>query len=294
MIKLNIDISALTELAAILAAVGPSMETAAEKLTRNTYDYITELAEQRLNSRRKLYIENLHWEEEETTEPDASCYIIILNAKARWIDDGLKNFSMIPGFLNKKSGSDVKTNPKTGNRYRIIPFHYEAGPASTPEAQQDIIKTVKKAMKKQGIPGASTIERDANGNVKEGLLHSINMSGREPNRTGIGPWQGSGPMGAPIQGFSPGASSGVGKTGTPIVKGIKVYQRTDKKTGKTRRDVVSFRAASESHSADGGRWEHPGLLPENLMDEGLEWALNEFETVIFPDVMGKLTGSIIS
>lgn len=286
MIKLNIDISALTEIAAILGALNPAMNRAAQELATQTYAHIQELAQERLNSRRELYIKSLHINPEDTGDANSSCFIISLDAKARFIDDGMPARNMLSDLLK-----NAETNQKTGNRYKVIPFHYEAGPGSSPQAQQDIISTVKSAMKSQGIP-ISKIEVDSSGKPLMGRLHSIDMSGNHPLRSGVGPWQGLGGMGEPIQGWSQGAQSGTGKGGTPVTKGVKVYQKLNKETGKIQRDIVSFRVASETHRQDGGRWEHPGLLPEHFMEEGLEWAKNKFEKDIFPEVMGRLIGKI--
>ena len=70
------------------------------------------------------------------------------------------------------------------------------------------------------------------------------------------------------------------------LKGVAIYQRMDKNTGKVRRDIMTFRVITERHREE-GRWIHPGRAGDKLMDKAFEWAMNEWDSKILPEVLAK-------
>jgi hypothetical protein len=73
-----------------------------------------------------------------------------------------------------------------------------------------------------------------------------------------------------------------------VFKGLSIYQSKDKKTGKMRRDVMTFRVISESQRGS-GMWNHPGRSGEFIIDKAYEWALKELENVVMPQIIDSFT-----
>jgi hypothetical protein len=163
---------------------------------------------------------------------------------------------------------------------------------STP-AQQDLISTLKSEMKSRGIPFGK-IEKGADGAPKIGKLYGFDIM-KDPVKTADGPGMGHGPMGAVRQGPNErqAVGGGPGGGGTPFLKGVRVYQQADlgAKSG-VKRSIMTFRVASSKHASGGKRWEHPGNSAQNILQEGLDWALTEFESKIAPEIMAKIVTKI--
>lgn len=279
MLFVNIDMSDLADLGMIPAAEKKAVQEAAQNLAIMTKAKITDLAGQKLKSRRSMFVEGL-----KIQEVDANTYIISLDAKVRWIDDGLKPFNIAEKLLQ---GNKVKyTKDKNGNikRYVVVPFEHGPGkgPTNSTPAQQDLTSTIQKAMKNQNIPYGK-LELGADGAPKIGKLHSFNIMDK-PIKIHEGPGQGKGPIGAVRQ----------GPTGIPFLQNVNVYQRGvfDKQgQAHVKKFIMTFRIAHEDHIAQ-GRWQHPGLPPMNIMQEGLEWAVREWEQNVAPHILGRVVATI--
>jgi hypothetical protein len=230
---------------------------------------VRELAAQKLHTRRKMFVDNLKYH-----KVDDATYVVVLDKKVSWIDDGQTPWSMLESLL----GSKKAKRAKDGSRYIVIPFDHSPGKGKTnaTAAQQDLINTVKTELKKRGIPFGK-IEKDAQGNAKMGRLHSFDIM-NAPTKKDPGPGQRRGPVGEVMQ----------GNTGNPFLQGVTVYQ-SQGKNGKPQRNILTFRVASSKHQKD-AKWEHPGNAPVNIMEQAAEWALNTFVTEIADGIIDSAIG----
>lgn len=169
------------------------------------------------------------------------------------------------------------------SRYASIPFeHGPKGPTQMTEAQSDLLSTIKAEMAKKKIPYAK-LEKNALGATKLGLLHKFDITSA-PLKTGNGPGQGAGPVGAVRQ----------GPTGIPFLQGVNVYQLPVPNVGgkpKVKKFIMTFRTVSSKHKGQ-SRWEHPGLKPVHLMDQATGWAQNEWDHKIVPALLEEIISSL--
>jgi hypothetical protein len=269
-IGINIDLSDFSD----LLNLTDNMKSATAGVSRNMAAMIRgkaiELANQKLHSRRKLYVDALSIKEGED-----DVWIVNLAKEAAWIDDGLPARSLLDGLLKSPK---AKTS-KSGDKYIIVPFDHSPGqgPASTTPQQQDLITEIKAEMKRRNIPFGKK-EMDANGNAKMGRLHSFDIT-KAPLKTVDGPGMGHGPIGDVRQ----------GNTGIPFLQGVSVYQGMDQK-GKVKRSILTFRVASSKHKEQ-GKWEAPAIVGIPILSQATEWAMNEFDKEIVPLIMEKIINS---
>lgn len=279
MIYLNLDISALLNLQKSLEpAVKDSMARAAAKLTEATKAHIIEQANTKLHTRRQKFVEAL------TVFPiddKQGVWVVNLDKKARWIDDGMLEHEMIDDLLKSPK---TKTS-KDGSRYLSIPFDHSPGKGKTgtTPAGKTLIDTIRSELKTRGIPFGK-LEKGPDGKPLLGNLHNIDIT-KSPVKTIEGPGQGKGPIGDVRQ----------GPTGIPFLQGIRIAQHAvkDPKTGKdnVKRTITTFRTVSSKHKGT-GRWVHPGLEPKHLLEEGADWAARQWALIAGPemvkDVISKL------
>ena len=276
--RVDVDMSDLDHLEEIGVQAKNVVNDAGRDLAAATHAHIVEEANKKLHSRRGLFIESLTHH-----QVDKDVWVVSLEAKARWIDEGMDAHSMVHDLLSKRSpNSKEPKRAKDGSMYRVIPFAHNKGATSSTPAQQNLLATIKTELKARGIPYGKK-EVDASGKAKLGKLHSFNIT-KSPIKTANAPGQGKGPIGKVMQ----------GPTGIPLLQGVSIYQREVKdKSGGTsvKREIMTFRIVSSKHEGT-GRWEHPGLEPANLMDEGLEFAKQHWEKEVGPKVLASLVASI--
>lgn len=241
------------------------MKDAGQKLTNMTYAHIVEEANKRLHSRRQMYVEGLSH-----AQVDDNTFVINLDAKVRWIDDGMPPHNMVDDLL---SGKKAKT-AKDGSKYAVIPFKHNKGPTQSTPAQKNLLDTIKKEMKERKISYGG-IEKGEDGKPKTGLIHKFDIKDK-PIKQNSSPGQGKGPIGKPMQ----------GPTGIPLLQGVRVYQReVTGKDGKKsiKKEIMTFRVVSSKHKGQ-GRWDHPGTEAVGIMDEAYEWAKKAWEKDIVPQL----------
>jgi hypothetical protein len=241
---------------------------AAATLAPAMHAHALELASERLHSRREMFVDNLHFIEEQN-----DTYVISLDAKARWIDDGMEAHDMKADLLKSPKAKTAKD----GSKYLVVPFNHGPGKGATTmsPAQLTLQDTIKRELKNRKIPYAK-IEKDGHGRPKTGLLHSFDI-GDKPLKTAEGPGQGKGPVGKVMQ----------GPTGIPLLQGIRVYQRATE-GGKVKRAIMTFRIVSSKHGAD--RWQHPGVKAARILDDTYEWGKREWEHNILPTLLDEVLG----
>jgi hypothetical protein len=209
-----------------------------------------EMAQGELKTSRKLYTDNLGFE-----EIAPGVWIVSLDEKALWIEEGIEpNTDMKPGLLK-----DAKTGAN-GNKYKVVPFKYDKPGSQNTPYTNNVIGVIKQNLKKQGVP-FKKIEYNKDGSPKTGKLHEFNF------------------------GNPGGRMGGPGKGNTPVMNGLSIYQSVTK-SGNVRRDILTFRTVS-SGPASAEKFIHPGFQGKKYMDAAADWAMKEWESKILPEVMKK-------
>jgi len=266
---INVDLSQIEGLMdEVEDGLKKESQKAAQDLAEMIRERAKELAGQKLHTRREAYVKGL----KKVEKVGEDTYVVALDAKVRWIDDGQSSFDMITGLLNTKKQNHTD---KHGNRYVIVPFeHGKGGVTRNTAAQQELVNTVREKLGDKGIPFAG-IEKNADGSAKMGRLHTFNIEDA-PRKLDAGPGQRRGPVGEVMQ----------GNTGTPFLRGVTVYQSMDDK-GKPQRSIITFRIVSEKHRSQ-GKWEHPGNAPVDILEEATKWAVETWEKEVAPKLLGKV------
>jgi hypothetical protein len=259
---------------------------AVQLLAAQAHAHIKEQVQAKLHTRRQMYDEAL----QEVKEVAPGIWVITLDAKAAWIEEGMPPHSMVDDLLRRGART-----AKDGSTYRVIPFQQNRGPTMQSPGQQAMTAALKTELKKRGIPYGK-IERDPTGAPKTGLLHKFNMSQplRPPGTEGKPGW-GKGPVGAVMQG--PNAQGGSGG-GTPLLYGVSIYQSAVRdlsgkpvlgKGGlqKAVRSIMTFRVVSSKHR--GIKWNYPGIEGSHFFEDCERWLKQEWETSILPDLLRKYT-----
>jgi hypothetical protein len=248
-------------------------KAAAADLSATTFNKVKELSQSKLKSRREFYDKHLSY-----AQVNEYTWVVHLDAKAMWIEEGMAPHEMIDDLLKSPK---AKTS-KDGSKYLSIPFKHNKGPTQQTPAQKSLTETIKKTLNEmnKGRPAGGKIpygklETNPDGSPKLGLLHKFNITD-SPKKTANVPGQGKGPIGAPMQ----------GPTGTPFLKGVRIYQRQNAQ-GKVERTIMTFRTVSSKHKGT-GRWFHPGLEPVKFLDQAFDWAMKEWETKIKPALMDAI------
>lgn len=285
MFHVNLDVSGLTDLLQTSSVARKVLKQAATQLTQQTKEHIIQEANKRLHTRRQMYVDGLSaFQENEHT------WVISLDAKVRWIDDGMPAHNMLDDLL--KSPKAKTTKDGTG-KYIVIPFQHKKGATEATPAQQgltDAIKTelrginaLRKAAGADPIPYGK-IERNQDGSPKLGVLHKLNISD-SPIKTHEGAGQGWGDIGQVRQ----------GPTGIPFLKGIQIRQRMaiDKK-GKEQviREILTFRVASSKQRSQKGRWDMPNIPAVPLMEEAAAWAKEHWQNNVSPKLFDMIKAEL--
>lgn len=255
MIRVDLEIGQIANMkTGLRPAIDAAMRDALKDLTVQVHAHIVEQVQSKLHSTRDKYLQHLHFKQvsDDTT-------LITLDRDAMWIEEGIPpNYNMLDGLLKSKKAKTAAD----GSRYVVVPFEHKKGPTQQTPAQTSLTDTIKKEFKDRKIPYGK-LEVGKDGKPKTGLLHSFDIM-HSPVKTGQGPGQGHGPVGAVRQ----------GPTGIPFLQGVRVYQKefTDK-AGKSsvKKSIVTFRIASSKHQGT-GRWIHPGLEAKRFLDEAASWA----------------------
>ena len=243
------------EVKSVLDDVGRTVATQA-------YAHTVEEASKKLHTRKEPYIQAL------SISKDDDAWLLILDHSAMWIENGVSPWNMKEALLNSPKAKQGKNG-----KYLVVPFKHDKG-----TAQSTLTQTVAASMSQSGIP-FSDIEKGSDGQPKTGLLHKFDIAG--PNKTSNSPGQGHGKIGDPMAGI----------TGIPFLKGVSVYQKQSKdKSGKvkTERFISTFRTVTENSKG----WDNSGIEAMNLLDETMEWVMNEWDRSWGPEVMGKISAKI--
>jgi hypothetical protein len=288
-LSLTLDLSGVEETVRELKEFEAEVQQKASDLASQTHLHIKEQVQQRLNTRREMYDEALSG----VRQVAAGTWVITLDSKATWIEEGMEAHSMVDDLLRRGART-----AKDGSRYKVIPFDQGKGGATTTPGQAMLNLALRQEMKKRNIPYKS-IERHPDGRPKTGLLHKFNIDAPiRPASTAGKPGFGKGPVGEVMQG--PNARGGSGG-GIPLLQGVRIYQTAAFKRDaqgnsvpdldkvgrqKASRGIVTFRVVSSKHK--GLKWEHPGIEGTHFFEEAERWASQEWEQRILPDILRRL------
>lgn len=285
MFHVSLDVSGLTDLLQTSSVARRVLKQAAMQLTQQTKEHIMQEANKRLHTRRKMYIEGLSaFQENDHT------WVISLDARVRWIDDGLRAHNMLDDLLKSPK---AKTSKDGTSKYIVIPFQHKKGPTEATPAQQALTSTIKSELRginalrraagAEPIPYGK-IESNADGSPKLGVLHKFNITD-SPLKTHEGAGQGWGDIGQVRQ----------GPTGIPFLQGVQIRQRMaiDQK-GKQQvvREILTFRVASSKQRAQKGRWDMPNIPAVPLMQEAAAWAKEHWETNVAPKLFDMIKAEL--
>jgi len=266
MFVINVDLSDILPLKNLPQVLQEATKRISREYAEEVWAKGVEFAHERLHSRLEPFMKAYHKPEEQ----ENNTWVINLEDKWRWIDEGLPAGDMLEAIL-KSDKADEHGNV-------IVPFKHGPGkgPAQTTPAQLDLINTIKSEMRKRNIPFGK-IEMDMNGKAKMGKLHSFNIMD-QPKKTRQGPWQGWGPIGRVRQ----------GPTGIPFLRGVNVYQKEDKESKfGAKKEIFTFRTASPKQRGK-GMWQHPGLPGTKIFDDIEKWGQDHAEEMIVPKIMAEI------
>jgi hypothetical protein len=223
------------------------MHVAVGSLASMTHAKTLELTNQLSSSIQKTYRDALSFEKIEE-----GVWIVNLDSKAMWIEEGLDPYSMYDTHLRSPK---AKTSVE-GHKYLTIPFKHNKNPSEQSASAQNLTTQIRKELKDRGIP-YKKLELGPDGSPRIGRLHAFNIDSAKPSA----------------------------KAKDPALKGLTIYQ-TKQADGSIRRDIMTFRVISEKTKGD-GRWQHPGRDASQLMDEAFRWAETTWETQILPELLKK-------
>jgi hypothetical protein len=265
-----------------IKALEARLQSAAAGLAGQAHLHIIEQAQEKLHSRREMYLEALV----QPQEVSKNVWVISLDAKANWIEDGLSPFAMQDTLLK---GPGVKTG-KNGNKYRVIPFSHSGGPSGKTQPQNSLTDTLKSEFKQRKIPW-SKMEKDEQGNTKTGLIHKFDVKDKplRPEHSAGKPGWGKGKVGEVMQGPAETGS-------TPLLQGVRVYQKqmfgkdgspmkNSKGNLKFSKQIMTFRVIS---SKNRNTWNHPGLEGMKFFTEAAKWVSDEWANKVLPEIMDSL------
>jgi len=247
-LRFDLDISSIAEsFGEKKKELEKDLQKSVGNLATMTHAKTMELATSELGSLSKQYKDGLSFE-----QVDKNLWVVSLDEKLLWIEEGRKS-GFMEELLNGKSGKVGKD----GTKYAIIPFEHSKNPTEQSSKAQDLSSQIQDELKSRNVP-YKKIENNQDGSPKLGLLHKFDFD-------------------------SPKLKDS--HKDSPL-KGVAIYQRMNVKTGDVQRDVMTFRIITEKHKEE-GKWVHPGREGDKLMDKAFEWAMNEWDSKILPEVLAK-------
>lgn len=247
-LKINIDAAAIAEqFKEARLEAEQDIKKSVGDLAAMTHAKVAEMASQELHSTLKTLQENLGFE-----EVSEGVWVVSIDEGALFVEEGIpENTDMKPDLL--KGATKVS---KDGHRLRTIPFDHGKPPSQMTPTAQALVSQIKRVLKQEKIP-FKKIEKNPDGSPRIGKLHSLDIDSDKP---------------------TPRASH-------PALKGLSIYQ-SQGSSGNVRRDILTFRTVSSGPSSE-GKWIHPGLKAHKFLDRAYEWAVQEWEKSILPEIVAK-------
>ena len=212
-----------------------------------------ELAAEQLKTTSKKFREALTF-----SNPEEGIYVISLNEKMLWREDGVTAGEKIDELL--KNNAKIS---KDGNRYKVIPFRHEGGPTQNSPKTMALLSIMKSYLKQQGI-NYKKLETGKDGKPLIGKLHSFNYK-------------------TPTSEFASPKPSKMASF--PTFAGLNIYQHKNEK-GAVQRSLVTFRVVSDKQKGS-GKWVHPGLQGAHILDQAFFAMEQLWETDILPAILDR-------
>lgn len=270
-LKINIDVVSLAaQFKELALEAQQELTRAVAGLATMTHARVAEQAADKLKTSLQTFQENLGFE-----EISPGIWVVSIDQPALWIEEGIEaGHDMKPDLLK-----NAKANAQ-GLRHKVIPFEPGAASGLPPKGsigpQKRFASTATQIIQelKTGLRSVNKL-RKANG------LAPVNMTTIEKNKDGS-------PRVGKLHEFDLPSDKPTANAKHPALKGLTIYQSKDEKTGNIRRDVLTFRTVSDNSPSDS--WIHPGYKGQKFLDEAANWALNEWENKILPDLLTGLKG----
>lgn len=276
MFSVDLDLSDVLDLMDLPDVSEKEARKHVANLAAETHQHAIELANQRLHTRRGMFVEAL-----DHFQIDADTWVVDLKASARWIDEGQDPHSMLDDLLRPGPNKKVHT-AKDGSTYVVVPFQHNKPRGELTPQQQLLLQAVKSELRKVGST-PNGIETNAHGEPKLGLVRELDIMQRPINTSELP--IGKGRFGDVAQ----------GPTGIPLLQGVRVYQKEIPNVGagppKVGRYVMTFRVASSKHAGQ-GRWDHPGLEKVDIMRDSAEWALQQWQRKVGPALINSIIAKL--
>jgi len=223
-----------------------AMEESFQKMVFDTYADVVKQASSLSSATNQVYMAAL----KQPMEITSNVWVIALDAKALWIEEGIEaNKDMKPGLLK---GAD----------YKVIPFKYDKKPSASTPMTQALMAEINQKLRKHDL-SLSKIERDSKGSPKQGMLHEFDMSGKGRHVSWI---------------------KRKSDETHPLTR-LRIYQGPDA-SGKIKREAMVFRTVT-SGPASAGKFIHPGYEAKHFMDKAMDKAIREWEDLRLPEIFAK-------
>lgn len=246
-------------------AIGGYLRSAVENLSISTHAFVVTHAQEKLKGWQRDHFfgengRNVRW-----TEVAEGFWVVEIDPSVAWIEEGRD-----PTFMGEwlLKGDNVKT-AKDGSRYRVIPFTHSRG---SKIFNQDFVADIKEAAQKSGF-NLKTIDKDADGNPKTGILGKLNFGSNVTTKTDSN-----------SRFFSKERGPSVAES-----LGLKTYSGkhylsdavvTQRKVGKSfKKEVVTFRVISSKHEGE-GRWFYPEVQALNSIPAAYDYATREWDKIM--------------
>lgn len=247
-LKLEFDVAKIAaQFKEIALEVEQDLNRSVASLAAMTHAKVSELASEELHSSLKNLQDSLGFEEIST-----GIWVVSIDEKGLFIEEGIES--------SKDMKEDLLRNnariSASGHRYKVIPFDHGKAPTQLTPKAQELVGLIRQKLKKEKVP-FKKIEKNADGSPRLGKLHSFDIESERPTP----------------------------RSSHPALKGVTIYQSKGA-NGSVRRDIFTFRTVTDSGASD-GKWIHPGLKAKHFLDRAAEWAMDEWEKNILPEVLSK-------
>lgn len=228
-----------------------AIEDGVKALAASTHAKVKEFASSKLSTTRKMYMDNLDFQE---VQP--GIWVVSLDAPALWIEEGRKSGDMTEDLLKNNAHT-----AKDGSKYKAIPFEHSKAPSQQGAFQKEMVRLIKQVLRDESsrigakIP-FKKLEYNPDGSPRIGLLHKFDITSPKPTA----------------------------RASHEALSGLRIYQ-TQTAEGKVRRDIMTFRMVSSKHK--GNKWIHPGREGDKFFEQALEWANQAWENEILPEILKR-------
>lgn len=239
------------------------------KLSMSTHAFVVQYANSKLEGFKRNYFfgkdnENVRW-----VEIAENMWVVEIDPKAAWIEEGREEVSMATDKWLLKPGKVKRA--KDGSTYRSIPFTHSK--PSDQRRNPELAGVLSQELRRQGID-LKKVDYEPNGQPKLGIVRKIGFSSAVTQKSSANSMFFSAkrdPKDAQRLGLPP-------YQGAHYLQGAVVTQRMDNR-GKVKRDVVTFRTVSSKHQNE-DRWRYPKVEPLNSIPAAYEYANTEWKKIV--------------